>query len=271
MDALSQETRSIFAHSSTRFACSACKSCCSQAEEMTAKIGEKGCAFTPPSLFHGLHLTYDGNRRLTQATIKDFRMVIKLEEDWTIPKVLHLGHLHLHVLNMNFICNPPEPTTAFNVDIMHLPSVRNVPPESVVGKLAFLFETADHLFRTDREPHETDNYPHCWKLSDFEDTNAILIEEFNVVDGYKAELQRWLLPRLFFLDAAEGVSLILVLLNEGPEVDLFRAVGAMISLHNMAIELLGWISPCREFELLLLCKGSHSFLQIRHRSQRHTV
>lgn len=76
-------------------------------------------------------------------------------------------------------------------------------------KLALLFDDDGHIITGS-----------CWTEKDFQNKTGVFIEKLEVADQYKGQVEPWLLPKIFHLEAAESVSLIII---EIPEQMLVEA------------------------------------------------
>ncbi|KAJ7680959.1 hypothetical protein DFH06DRAFT_1290636 [Mycena polygramma] len=174
---------------------------------ITAALATTGnCFMSPPQAFSGLHIVYGGRRRKYTETppyIEEHQFMLKLAK---ADGLLHqVGVLQIGVIKMESIWRTSTEQSFLRSNSM-----------LTQQKLALLFN----------DPGKVTVWG-CWDSSDFEDKTIILIEDLDVTDGLKGKIEHWLLPRVFFLEKAEGVDIILVQIPESEleKIHLFCEAG----------------------------------------------
>ncbi|KAJ6507336.1 hypothetical protein C8R47DRAFT_1100967 [Mycena vitilis] len=206
MQMLGQEGAICLSTSSQTFICPQCTVLGNRStrSSFTAALATTGdhCFMTPPLDFSGLQIDYGGRKGRyveTPPHIEELQYMLKLAKPGGL--LLEVGMLKIGVIKM-------ESTS-------HMTTEQNLLSSSGLT-LALLFN----------DPRKAMPWG-CWDISDFEDKAVILIESLDIADGLKDKIAHWLLPRIFFLEKAEGVDIILAQIpdSELEKIHVFRGAG----------------------------------------------
>ncbi|KAJ6594519.1 hypothetical protein B0H19DRAFT_1095853 [Mycena capillaripes] len=174
------------------FSCAGCSSLAGLAPTCSPDT-KRGCNLIPPPLISGIQVICRNRLNTPLSMEKELCFEIVQTE---ASRSSHVGALHINIINM-------EDIRTTNMKRFWKDLCGHHGSMLTAENLALVFDNDGNIINGS-----------CWTTQDFQDTTSVIIEDLDVVDEWKGRIEPRLLQRIFCLEDAKDVEVILVQILE---------------------------------------------------------